>query len=323
MNLPYAFRLLCLIAVAIGAIHLVLQFVLAAGARPILRLLRPLSVRQRECALYLLQIGPLLAAILFAGALCVPQYLRYEPNDPSETVSLLCLLSASAACLWFALSILSGLRLTLRTLRFSRACARAGTVSAYGRSPIPVLTLPGSASIFALVGFIHPVIFVSRSFTEGGALAPAALDIALDHERAHAARLDNWKRLSLSFVPRLPFGAIGDLWMRHWQEAVEWAADDEAVAGDPARSLLLAETLLAVARSAPGTRPPVICTAFYCANAGLGPRIERLVHDGGEFRGTPRSLLLFLSAMAIAAVAAAAAVSPWIYGLSEHVLHLR
>lgn len=318
MNLPYVFRLICLIAVTIGAIQFVLQVVLAASARPILRLLRSASARQRERVLYLIQISPLVAATLFAAALLVPQYLRHEPNAAPEGVSISCLLLASAAFLWFAYAALDGLRLTLRTLRFTRACRRAGTESAWG-ARIPVVMLPGSDCIFALAGFVRPVILISRGFTESGAFDPAALDLALDHERAHAARLDNWKRLSLTFLPRIRAG--GDFWLRHWQEAAEWAADDEAAGGDPARSLLLAETILQVARSTTSTRPPIICTAFHCESAGLATRIERLL--GNRNTGAQsRTMMVVLSGLALAGVAAAAAVSPWIYAVSERILHL-
>lgn len=319
MNLPYAFRLICLIAVTFGAIQLVLQLLLAANARSILNLLRSASARQRERLLYLLQISPLIAAALFAGALLVPQYLRHEPNAAAESVSMSCLLLAALVFLWFAYFALDGLRLMLRTLRFTHACRRAGTTSAGDLRDIPIVTLPGSDSIFALAGFVRPVILISRILTEGNAFEPAALELALDHERAHAAHLDNWKRLSLSFLPRLR--SRGDFWLRQWQEAAEWAADDEAVGGDPARSLLLAETILRVARSTASTRPPIICTAFHCETAGLATRIERLL----EHRSVPRqsrSMLLILAGLAIAAVALAAAVSPWIYAVSEHILHL-
>jgi hypothetical protein len=54
----------------------------------------------------------------------------------------------------------------------------------------------------------------------------------------------------------------------------------------------------------------------------LAARIERLAGDGGDSRGTPHSMQLVLWGLAVAAVAAAAAVSPWIYGVSEHILHL-
>ncbi len=320
MNLPYAFRLICLVAVWIGAICLALQLMLAGMARPILGFLRSVSARQRERVLYLVQMGPLLAAVLFAGALCVPQYLRHEPNYASEGVSGPCLLLACAVFLWFGFSVLGGLRLTVRTLRFTRACTRAGTPRFLGRSRIAVLTLPGADSIFALAGFIHPVVFVSSGFTETGGMSRAALELALEHERAHAAHWDNWKRLFLSFLPRLSFGS--GFWMRHWQEAAEWAADDEAVGGDPVRSLLLAETLLKAARCAASTNPPIICTAFYSQNAGLTARVERLVEDRRGFREASWSALLVLSGLAIGAVAVAAAVSPWIYAISEYIVHL-
>lgn len=317
MNLSYLLRLLCLLVVVIGAIHALVQMVLAACARPLLRLLGSVSSRTRERALYLLQIAPLPAGLFFAGALCMPQYLRLEPSSERESVSLLCLLLAASVVLWFGVFAFRGLRIALRTHRFVRDVSRSARASvSHGR--LPVLTLREAGPLIALVGFFRPSVLVSRSLLAGEVLDTAALALVLDHESSHAAHRDNWKLLSLRLLPGFGFNP----WLHPWQAAAEWAADDDAVCGDPARRLLLAETLVRVARSGPASRPPILHTAFMCREEELASRVGRLLGESAASRPVRRSLVLAGSGFALSLLAAAVVFSPWVYALSESILHL-
>jgi len=105
------------------------------------------------------------------------------------------------------------------------------------------------------------------------ALSREQLAAAIRHEEAHLSARDNLKRLLLAATPRLPrFRALE----RAWSRMSEWAADDEAVAGDTERSLCLASALVRVARL--GTVPADV--GFLGDGADLACRIERLLHPG-------------------------------------------
>lgn len=323
MTLSYTLRLLCILTIAAGLMDAASQLILALSARRILGRLDCLKPRRRERALYMLQIGPLVLAAFTAGALCLPAYLHGETNLESERVSILCLVVAAVVALWFGFSVMRGLRMALHTLRFSRACRRSGRMLSRC-TEIPVFAVPNPGVPLGLVGFLHPLILVSSELVgTNSALAPGALDLALAHEHSHAAHRDNWKLLALSFLPRLDrLIPGGNPWKEPWQMAADCAADDDAVRGDPARSLLLAEALVTAARAVRISRTPYICSALTSAEAGLAARVDRLIHPRADARPSDPSPLFMLAGLAVFAVAAAFTLSPWIYALSESLLHL-
>lgn len=322
MTLSYTLRLVCVLTIVVGLVHAASQLVLLLGARRILRGLEPLTARSRERILFLLQIGPALLAAFVAGALCLPAYLQGETNLESERVSSLCLLVAALIALWFSSALLRGFRISFRTLRFARACRRTGQLL-HHPGDIPVLAVPNPGPPVSLVGFLRPLILVSRDLLAAPGLDPGTFELALAHERSHAIHRDNWKLLTLSFLPRLnsPLPA-GDPWKQAWKLAVDCAADDDAVRGDPARSLLLAEALVIVARAARPCPASCICSALTSAEAGLAARIDRLIHPRLDAHPSGSSVLVALATFALLAAAVACTLSPWIYALSEHLLHL-
>lgn len=323
MSLSYSLRLLCVLVVVAGIVLALAQLAPALVARSILRRLDTLSARRRERFLYLLQFGPALLAALAAVALCLPAYLYFEPHREMESVSLVCVLVAAGLGLWFASGLVRGLRLTLRTLRFARASHRSGELlSRDGALPVVAVANPGRP--VALIGFFRPRVLVSPAFVRTArSLHPDALPLALAHERSHAAHRDNWKLLSLSLLPRLPrFLSGGDPWRQRWQAAADWAADDDAVQGDSARSLLLAEVLVHAARCAHPAHPPVLSSALTSAEAGLVARVHRLTHPQGAPAPATRPTLPGLAALALLAAALILAFAPCVYSLSEWLLHL-
>ncbi len=318
MTLSYTLRLLCLLAVVTGTVTALVQILLACNARFVSRHLETAAARSRERVLYVLQIAPLFVAVLVGGALFLPEYLLYEPTRGAEPVSWLSLVLAAAVGLWFGTAALRGLRIALRTLRFIAACRRCGRSVPQAGRLTPILALTEPILPVALIGFLRPFILISADLLEAGGLNSGCLQVALDHERSHALHHDNWKLLSLSFLPRLP----ADPWQRHWQRVADWAADDDAVSGDPARSLLLAEALVRTARLVQGSRVRLICTALTSTEAGLAARIDRLLRPRQASRPTGTSLSLALGGLLLVAVAAAVIATPWVYSLSESFLHL-
>jgi hypothetical protein len=310
-------RLLCLLAIVAGGANAALQLALFFSERFLMRRLEDVGSRWRERILYSLQIAPPLLGLLVAGACCLPQYLRYEPTHEPESVGWVTLLLFAAVSVWLGAALLRGLRIALRTLSFAHRCRCSGRrIRHLGGLPVFVLAQP--AHPLGILGFFSPFIVISADLLDTGGVNRRALLVALDHELAHARHFDNWKLLSLCFLPRLP----RDRWLRQWQLAADCAADDDAACSDPARSLLLAEALVRTARFVRPLRPRVICTALTAAETELAVRIDRLLRPRPASCAAGNSLLLGLAGLLFLAVGAAALATPWIYSASERILHL-
>ena len=107
---------------------------------------------------------------------------------------------------------------------------------------------------------------------------PGQLAAALRHEEAHRISRDNLKRLLLLLAPGLlpglhGFGAIE----RGWARFSEWAADDDAVAGDAHRSLSLAAALVRVARMGGSAPVSPLTAAFLGDSREISARVDRLL----------------------------------------------
>jgi len=335
MAISYFMRMVCVALVAAGLIQAALEFVLWAAAKPIFRLLAPLSARSRERSLYLIQLTPFLLAVGLSSLVCVPGYVRNETNLASEAVGWPCLLLAGGVLAWFASTALRGLRVLVRTAIFSNACKTGGAGTLRAATETPIVSLPDAGHRVALVGLFHPRIFISTDLLTDGGLSPLALDLVFEHERSHAIHGDNWKLLSLYCLPRLNLSLTGGgTWLQQWQSAAEWAADDDAVRGDFGRALLLAQVLVTFARRVAGARfPAMVSTPFACGSKGFELRVNRLLELGpGSTPVTGRALAvedigrlsaaLTLTAMILGGAAAIAALTPWLHDLSEHLLHL-
>ncbi len=317
MTLSYSLRLFCLLTVSAGFVCAALQVVLSCCAGFLIGRLHAAASRRRERILFLLQIAPMILAIFVAGTLCFPEYLRHEPARATEPVGWIPLLVAVSVCIWFGAALIRGLRTTLRSVFFAGACRDSGRVIRPIRG-LPLLAVSQPVLPLALVGFFRPFVVISEKLMDPGRLAPAALQVALDHERAHHHHFDNWKILFLCFLPRLP----GEPWLREWRSAADWAADEDASCGDPARSLLLAEAVVRTAGLARRAAPDVICAALASADIALAVRVDRLLHPPRASRSAERSLVPVLAGLVLFTILAAAVACPWIYGASEYILHL-
>jgi hypothetical protein len=324
MALSYSLRLVCLILVSAGLLQLVLEFLLWIGSPLLLRLLGSLPIRQQERVLYLARVAPFVLSLFVTVLFCVPLYLSTETNFSAERVSSLCLLLAVIVFIWYGVSVFSGLRVALYTAFFTRACRRDGQGLVTTPNQTPILTFSGPTHRVALVGLLRPFIFISRSLVEEGGLDPLALEVVLDHERSHATQRDNWKLLSLRCLPRLNLRLPGgSTWMQLWQNAAEWAADEDAVRGSSARAFQLAETLIFFSVHAAASDSKIASTALVCREADLVTRVERLINrDLDSCAQDHRLTAIAFWTLLVAATAVVATLTPWLRELPEHILHL-
>jgi len=322
MSLSYAERLACVVALSLGLLQLAAELLLRIAAPFLLRLFGTFSVRQRERALYIVQLIPFVFALAFTASITAPRYIANETNFGREGVGWLCLSLTLAFYSWWAIKIVSAALITRRTAIFNRDC-KVGSDAIATSSATPILMSEGSGARVALVGFIRPFIVISRSLMEHSGVDPFAWDIVFEHERAHAAQRDNWKLLSLYCLPRLNLKVSqGRTWMQLWQNSSEWAADEDAVRGSTDRALLLAGTLVTLARSR-SANPNVVCTYLVNADSELAERVERLI------RFTPQKTLphgvkpyVILGSVVVTTAILIVSLTPALGELPEHLLHL-
>ena len=271
MTLSYLARLLCLCLACFLVLHLAAGAVVALFARPALRAAERRRPRAAARLLLTLRLLPAALALLVVVTLCVPSYLRLEPSASSgEEVGFALLAAALAGGVLWGRSMARALAASIRSWRYLRECRRTASLRRVCGRAVWVMEGPGAQLMLA--GLVRSRILISRRVAE--ALPDAQLDAALRHESAHGAARDNLKRFCLLLAPGcFPFSrALEDAWVR----ASEFAADDRAVAGDPERSVSLAEALVAVARMAPA-ESPALATGLLAGTRHLADRVDRLL----------------------------------------------
>ncbi len=327
MQLSYNGRLICLALCSAGALQLVLEWLAWTLAPFLVNPGKRTNERRTERSLLSLalfaRLGPWLAVL---GA-WLPAYMRDEDNLSPEHVGFVPL--AAAFCV-FALWLAGFTRLlhtSLLAQRFCRQCLPAG-VSPEG---LPLLLYPGTQPLLAVAGVFRPRVIISESLLAPGRISPAALEVALLHESAHARHHDNLKRAILSLLPHVPFATSGRPSLdQHWQLAAEMAADEAGVMGLPERSILLADLLVKMAR---GNMPTALRGTFALLSRtdDLRVRIERLLpaksSPSHASVSTP-TRLASLQTPAVLAIACVALASLCYLGmqaghrLSELLLHI-
>ena len=251
MIASYALRLACLSFTVFLLIHTLLGAVVVLLGPAAIRAAQRMRPRGATCYLLALRLLPAAAGVFVVVVFCIPSYLWLEPEAGPEEIGWLCLAGAAVAVCLFAGAAINAARAFRRSLAFTRQCERTG------------------APVMMLAGVLRPRLVVSPAVHE--ALSAEQMAAAICHEQAHLRAHDNLKRLVLSATPRLPgFRALE----RAWSRMSEWAADDEAVAGDAERSLCLAAALVRVARL--GGVPAEV--GFLGDSADLACRVDRLLH---------------------------------------------
>ena len=299
MMTPYLLRLLCVCLAAFFVIHLVVGLAVSLGGPAAARAARRLRPRLAGGLLLGLRLLPAALGLFAVGGLCVPSYLWLEPESGAEEVGAGCLAAAILAAVLWTVSTVRGVRAAARSARHTRECKRLGRLSTLPGSRRPVWIVDAPSPLLALVGvFGSRVVISSPVATE---LAAPQLAAALRHEEAHRVSRDNLKRLLMLLAPGLLPGFHGfDAIERGWARFTEWAADDDAVAGDAGLSLALAAALVRVARMG-GTPPPSpLVTSFLGDGREISTRVDRLLNPA------PAAAVRLPHSAVVAAVAAVA-----------------
>lgn len=324
--MPYLIRLLSL--------GLASFFLLNVGAGAILAALAPAAVRMagrmdpRRAArfLFAIRLFPSAFSCLLVVALCVPSYIRLEPEAASESVGVFCLAAAVLGAVAWGISLFRGVRAIAGSAQFLRDCRRSLSKTSLPGQVTPVWVVENPALVFALAGVIRPRFVISSEVLT--VLSPYQLELALLHERAHNLSHDNFKRLLVILTPDpIPFVHPPRAIEQNRAKFTEWAADDEATGGDADRSLSLAATLVSVARAGAWPNPsPLLASFVNHSGADLEARVDRLIEPAASQRTSLKSFSWLVNA-AFAVIACAIvllALNPpvlsFVHEILEHLI---
>jgi beta-lactamase regulating signal transducer with metallopeptidase domain len=285
----YLARLLLLSSASFFLVQIVVAALVAWIAPAAIR--RAETMRPRRAARLLLTLRLLPAALsaMILAAICVPSYLRFEPRIADEQVGFVCIAAAILGASMCAVAISKTLGALLRCALYLR---RSGGVEA--RVEGETVWIVKQSAGLALAGILRPRLLISeRAMRE---LSSAQLSVALRHERAHRASLDNLKRLLILLAPAI-FPRLRTL-DQAWARCAEWAADDQAAEGDQDRSATLASALVRVARLQAGVAMPAMVTSLVEADEDLSLRVDRLLNAAPVSESS-----LCVGALALAATA--------------------
>jgi beta-lactamase regulating signal transducer with metallopeptidase domain len=277
MNGPYVLRLLYLCLASFFAVNASVGMMAALASRAAIRFAGTLQPRAAARFLFAVRLLPFGFAAAVVIGLCVPSYLWLEPQLNSERIGSACFLLALCGIAgWFG-SIARVERAVTVSLRFRRSCQKAGGEMRMPGDFFRAMVIRENAPLLAVAGVFRPRLLISERVLQG--LPTDQLEVALQHEYAHLRSRDNFKRLLMLLAPR-PFPFLRSLSSieADWVKLSEWAADDEAVQGDPIRALALAEALLGVVRLGSAPRLSFLHTSLVGADRELSARVERLLH---------------------------------------------
>jgi beta-lactamase regulating signal transducer with metallopeptidase domain len=325
MILPYTLRLLCLCFASFFLIHAALGLAVWASAPGAVRVGESMRPRSGTRFLLALRLLPVTLAALVVAGLCIPSYLWLETNEATERVGLICCAMAVLGVAVWASSLMRSARAAVLALRQSRQC-KCEERPGEDDFSLPVTVMNSGAAVLALAGLVRPRVIISRRVLE--TLSHDEMDAALEHEKAHSKARDNLKRLVLSLTPDIfPFTPAFTRLNHGWARLIEWAADDEATAGDSQRAVSLASALVHVARM--GTAPTVspLASSFRGNDEDLSARVDRLLGLAPIAENPPRRIraALGVAAATMTALAIATMIRPGtflsVHRLLERLLH--
>jgi Zn-dependent protease with chaperone function len=321
MLLSYWLRLFCLVLFSLGIMQIVLRLLLRVAMPLIDRNIDRMAARFQESIHFAIPFAPHVVALVLALTVIAPQYLRNETNPLQERVGIACVFGALVVAMRYSYGMLRATRLLLQE-RQTHILDGAPAVLTGG---VQVHISEGTQPLLAVKGILSPRIVISRHLLDNAVFSQDLLQIALAHENAHVFHRDNLKHFVLASLALSHSGKEGSL--RRWRYAAEIAADDDAVAGNSSRAILLAETLLVAARAIPHQRLSALSLGLRPHEEELDKRIDRLLHHDATtapamkltWRHTIGATALVLAGICVVSQLFAAPI----HELSEFMLHLR
>jgi Zn-dependent protease with chaperone function len=213
----------------------------------------------------------------------------------------------------WAVAALSGaaalllVRLGQRALVMGRARSDVRALARIGR-PVggDVLLTPSDLPFCFVAGMTAPRIFVSSAAWER--LGEDERRAVIEHERAHVAQGDLWRRWLLGGAALFGFPVLAGRTLVVWEQATERLCDRRSaeVVGEPA---VVAQALLVLARAGAGRALP--CAAGFVNPNTIVDRVEAILGDEPEGADQARRLgLVACLGMAVVVLGASLAAEP-------------
>jgi Zn-dependent protease with chaperone function len=320
----YFLRLACFSLASFFLINFAFSVLTLPAARRSVHFAERLRPHLAARFMLFLRLLPSTLAFLAVAGLCVPSYLWLEPKNAHEQVDFWCWCAALLCVFGLGISITRVFRALHAILRCTRDCRREGRETLVQGESLPLLVIDSNLPLVAVVGVTRLRTIISSSVLRE--LSAEQLEAALAHERAHMGSRDNLKRLVLLLaLDVFPFWRGFTSIDHAWAKFAEWAADDRAVAGDPARAVSLASALIRVARMGLPERHTGIAICFVADSRDLSARIDRLLNDDAlEVRPGLRSGALLAAAALAVGMLTAAMMQPFtlysVHRLLEHLV---
>jgi hypothetical protein len=298
--------LLRLTGVCLGAffvIHLFVTLIVVAVSSTAMSFSNRLRPATGARLIFFLRVLPMAFSFCFVLAFCIPSYVRFE-HDATESIGSSCLLLALSGFILFSLSFARFLRAIVLSNQFMKDPS----------------TNPG----FALVGILHPRIFISSNIER--ALTTSQMEVAIRHEKAHRSAHDNLKRLFIIASPSLLLFAEASRKLEaQWAKLAEWAADESAVANEPCRAIDLADALLRVARISSCVQAIPAASSLVASQEDLAYRITRLLNLSPKDSLHPNTLRVQTFALTALITACVLPFSPGVqyavHSIMERLVH--
>jgi beta-lactamase regulating signal transducer with metallopeptidase domain len=276
MILPYLVRLMCLCFASFFVLNVAAGLLVRISSKSAIHFAESRTPRAGARLLLVLRLLPFVLTVLFVVGLCVPSYLWLEPAATSERVGLICVLLGLLGAATLLISVVRTANALFASRRHNRRCGLTGSETRMPSQSSPVVLVENEAPLLAMSGLLRPRLLISRGVLR--TLSAEELDAALRHEHAHRTSRDNLRRLLILLAPDiLPFVRPLRSLERTWSRLAEWAADDQAAAGDSSRAVSLAAALIQVARMGSGPSLPFLSTSLLACDRDLSARVDRLL----------------------------------------------
>ena len=298
MNASYYGRLFLLCAEVFFLVHFLLAVIVSLLTPYALNAATQMRAGRAAKFLFSLRLLPVLASLFAVLTFCVPSYLLLEPFQGTERVGLLCLLFVAILAAQWCSSVFRSCNAVLKSWRYLLACQKAALIRQVPGEPSTIWEIPGQIPFLAVAGLARHQFIASGKVID--LLSPDELQVALQHERAHATSLDNLKHLVFLALPGVLPGLHGFRKLEQaWSSFAERSADDAATAGDPHRGVLLAAALVRIAKFQQPSQSQPLLSCIITDGSELASRVSHLL--GRSTQSTPVTRLLELALLLVTA----------------------